>query len=97
MKMRRGVLAMLLCALAALHDVAFVRAQSPNYPSRPIKIVVPFPAGGPTDGMARLVSDRLGAVLGQSVIIENHGGGGGRAAASAPSWSPLLNPTVTPF
>jgi tripartite-type tricarboxylate transporter receptor subunit TctC len=52
-----------------------VHAQA--YPNRPIKIVVPFPAGGPTDGMARIISDRLGTVLGQSIIIENRGGGAG--------------------
>jgi tripartite-type tricarboxylate transporter receptor subunit TctC len=40
-------------------------------------MVVPFPAGGPTDGMARIISDRLGAVLGQTVIVENRGGGAG--------------------
>ena len=38
---------------------------------------MPFPAGGPTDGMARIISDRLGAVLGQSIVIENRGGGAG--------------------
>jgi tripartite-type tricarboxylate transporter receptor subunit TctC len=77
MTMKRAMVAMTLCATWALHDVGFAHAQSRSYPSRPIKLVVPFPAGGPTDGMARLISDRLGAVLGQSVITENHGGGAG--------------------
>jgi tripartite-type tricarboxylate transporter receptor subunit TctC len=40
-------------------------------------MVVPFPAGGPTDGTARIISDRLGAVLGQTVVVENRGGGAG--------------------
>jgi tripartite-type tricarboxylate transporter receptor subunit TctC len=40
-------------------------------------MIVPFPAGGPTDSMARIVSDRLGTVLGQTVIVENRGGGAG--------------------
>ena len=48
-----------------------------NYPNRPIRVIVPFPAGGPTDGMARIISDRLGRVLGQSIVIENRGGGAG--------------------
>ena len=52
-------------------------AQAQAYPDRPIKVVVPFPAGGPTDGMARIIADRLGAVLGQSIVIENKGGGAG--------------------
>ena len=49
-----------------------------NYPhKRPITIVIPFPAGGPTDGLARIISERLGAVLGQKIIVENRGGGAG--------------------
>jgi tripartite-type tricarboxylate transporter receptor subunit TctC len=40
-------------------------------------MVVPFPAGGPTDGMARIISDRLGEVLGQTIVVENRGGGAG--------------------
>jgi len=59
----------------AAATVCIAAAQS--YPNRPIKMVVPFPAGGPTDGMARIISDQLGAVLGQSVIVENKGGGAG--------------------
>src|SRR5690349_13486275 len=72
----RAVLALaLLTGSLLLHPVARVLADS--YPSKPIKMVVPFPPGGPTDGMARIVSDRLGQVLGQSVVIENRGGGAG--------------------
>ena len=74
---RRALLAALLCGGAALLGIPRAHAQAQNYPDRPIKMVVPFPAGGPTDGMARIISDRLGAVLGQSVIVESHGGGAG--------------------
>src|SRR5262249_58540408 len=69
------------------------------YPTRPIRIVVPFPAGGPTDGMARIVSDRLGAVLGQTIVVENHGGGAGGsigakavAAADPDGYTILITP-----
>jgi tripartite-type tricarboxylate transporter receptor subunit TctC len=55
-----------------------VEAQS--YPEKPIKLVVPFPAGGATDTTARLVAQRLQLSLGQSVIIENQGGAGGSIA-----------------
>ena len=64
-----------LCIGGALLSAGPAPAQ--DYPNRPIKVVVPFPAGGPTDGMARIISDRLGAVLGQSIVIENRGGGAG--------------------
>jgi tripartite-type tricarboxylate transporter receptor subunit TctC len=64
-------------------------AESQTYPSRPITIVVPFPAGGPTDALARVLSERMKGVLGQPVIIENVTGaagtiGVGRVARAAP-------------
>ena len=47
------------------------------YPNKPIRIVAPFPAGGPTDGAARLIADRLSASLGQTIVVENRPGGAG--------------------
>src|SRR2546429_5580848 len=80
--MMRALLAASLCAGWALAGTGLAHAQT--YPTRPIRIVVPFPAGGPTDGMARIVSDRLGAVLGQTIVVENHGGrAGGSIGAKA--------------
>jgi tripartite-type tricarboxylate transporter receptor subunit TctC len=64
-----------LCAGSVLMAASAAYAQT--YPNRPIKVIVPFPPGGPTDGMARIISDRLGQVLGQSIVIENRGGGAG--------------------
>jgi tripartite-type tricarboxylate transporter receptor subunit TctC len=72
--MLRALLTAALYALA-LHGPAPANAQT--YPTRPIKVVVPFPPGGPTDGMARIVSERVGTVLGQPIVIENRGGAGG--------------------
>jgi tripartite-type tricarboxylate transporter receptor subunit TctC len=65
-----------------------VPAQAQDrYPSRPIKLLVPFPAGGPVDVMGRLVAQHLSTTLGQQVIIENRPGAGatlaGKAAATA--------------
>src|SRR5438105_4844410 len=73
--MMRVLLAASLCAGLALPGIDLAHAQA--YPNRPIKMVVPFPPGGPTDGMARIISDRLGAVLGQTIVVENRGGGAG--------------------
>src|SRR3954453_12340381 len=75
----RALFAASLCAGSAPYLIApaYAQSQSQTYPNRPIKVIVPFPAGGPTDGMARIISDRLGTVLGQSIVIENRGGGAG--------------------
>ena len=75
----KALLAALLCVGWMLHPMgpAYAQSQTQTYPNRPIKVIVPFPAGGPTDGMARIISDRLGTVLGHSIVIENRGGGAG--------------------
>jgi tripartite-type tricarboxylate transporter receptor subunit TctC len=73
-------------ALIGLGLAVPARAQD-KYPSRPIKLLVPFPAGGAVDVMGRLIGQRLSSTLGQQVIVENRPGAGstlaGRAAASA--------------
>jgi putative tricarboxylic transport membrane protein len=60
---------------AMLAAVSGVTAQT--YPSRPVTVIVPFAAGGVTDIVARIVSERMNKALGQSVIIENVSGAGG--------------------
>jgi tripartite-type tricarboxylate transporter receptor subunit TctC len=65
-------------ALAVLAGIAAVHAQT--YPSRSITLVVPFPPGGSTDVVARIMAERMRPVLGQPVIIENVGGAGGSIA-----------------
>ena len=62
----------ILASLLAL-IVAPAFAQTP-YPERPIHIIVPFPAGGPSDVMARLIGDRMSADFGQGVVIDNRPG-----------------------
>jgi len=95
--MMRALLAALLCAGWLFHGGGLAHAQA--YPGRePIKIIVPFPPGGPTDGMARIISERLGTVLGQSIVIENRGGAGGGiggkfvAAADPDGYTLLMTP-----
>jgi len=84
---------MIAAALAAF--LAAASAQAQPYPSRPITVIVPFPAGGPSDVVARIVSEQMGKVLGQTMVIENVGGAGGsigsaRVAAAAPDGYTLL-------
>jgi len=86
MRTRRTTLAFL--AIAAL-GAQFSDAAAEVYPSRPITVVVPFPAGGPTDTIARILSERMTAFLGQPLVIENVTGAGGtigagRVARAAP-------------
>jgi tripartite-type tricarboxylate transporter receptor subunit TctC len=66
---------MLLAGAATVPLAPNAFAQA--FPSRPLRLVVAYPAGGPTDGIARIVAQDLGASLGQNVIIENVGGGSG--------------------
>ena len=72
------VLRTALMALGAvLSFTAPLAAWAEGYPERPIKFVVPYPPGGGTDVVARIVQPRLQAVLGQSIVIDNKGGAGG--------------------
>jgi tripartite-type tricarboxylate transporter receptor subunit TctC len=77
-----------LCAALALVAAAAGAQAQDNYPSQPIRLIVPHPPGGFTDILARLVAQRLGANTGQPVVVENKGGGGGtiaeRFVATAP-------------
>jgi hypothetical protein len=68
MHTRKMLLSSLACAVAfAISESAAAQV----YPARPITMVVPFPAGGPTDVIARIVADRMRGLLGQPIIIEN--------------------------
>ena len=73
--LRRTLLAMGLCA------VSLAAPAQEAFPARPLKIVVPYAAGGPADMLARMVAERLSPRLGQPVVIENKPGAGGHAGA----------------
>ena len=62
--------------------ISCVSAQD-AYPTRPLRFILPFPPGGGTDILGRLIADRLSASLGQPVVIENRGGAGGNVGAEA--------------
>jgi tripartite-type tricarboxylate transporter receptor subunit TctC len=83
-----------LLASIALFCAAFT-AGAQTYPAKPIKLVVPFPAGGATDILGRAVAQKMGEKLGQSVVVENRPGAGGtigsdQVAKSAPDGYTLL-------
>jgi tripartite-type tricarboxylate transporter receptor subunit TctC len=85
--MRRLVWALGVALVAAGQLIGSATAQ--DYPTRPITLIVPFPAGGPTDTLARILGDRMKESLGQSVIVENVTGAGStigttRAVQAAP-------------
>jgi tripartite-type tricarboxylate transporter receptor subunit TctC len=95
---RRCVLSAPVLALG-LSRAGFAQAQS--YPDRPIKLVVPFPAGGPTDIMGRIAGQLVSSALGQNVVVENRPGAGGTigsqdvAHANADGYTLLLGGTNT--
>jgi len=68
-------LARLLAGLSILLTPAFARAQ--DYPAKPIRLIVPFPAGGPNDIIARVIGQRMAELTKQPVVIDNRGGQGG--------------------
>jgi tripartite-type tricarboxylate transporter receptor subunit TctC len=84
---RRSIVSALALLVLLAATVAPSRAQS-DYPSRPIRLIVGFAAGGGNDIFARLVGDKLSQILGQSVVVENRPGAGGRLSAEYVSNQP---------
>src|SRR6476659_5750942 len=96
--MRRSVLhALVLVCLLCVAGIS----NAEDYPSRPITLVVPFPPGGSTTVMARIVGDKLSATIGQQIVVENKGGAGGTigtrfvAKAAPDGYTILLSYTAT--
>jgi tripartite-type tricarboxylate transporter receptor subunit TctC len=87
----------LLLVVSAIFSIA---AHAQSFPSKPVRIIVPFPAGGTTDIVARLVGQRMSETMGQAVVVENRGGAGGtigatEVAKAAPDGYTLLMHNVT--
>ena len=81
----------LLAVLSTMMAIAATSALAQNYPTRPVTIIVPFAAGGPTDIIARIVGEYFSKSLGQQFIVENVAGAGGttgitRGVAGAAGW-----------
>ena len=79
--MTRTLYAFVSLFAAVLAAPGAILAQ--DYPTRPITMVVPFPPGGSTDAMARIIQDPMGQALGQTLVIDNRGGAGGSTGAAA--------------
>jgi tripartite-type tricarboxylate transporter receptor subunit TctC len=73
----------LSCAAAALAATLPLHSFAQTFPNKPIRMIVPFPAGGATDILARALSQKLGEKLGQNVVVENRPGAGGTIGSSA--------------
>ena len=92
--MRKIILSMGILSFCAL-------AQAQSYPSKPVKLVVPFPAGSATDQVARVIGQELQGALGQPFVVDNKPGAQGTIAAegvarSAPDGYTLMVSTNTP-
>lgn len=87
----RRTLATLVAAGASglvLAGTGFAQQSAQPYPSRPITLVIPFAAGGPTDVLGRVIALRMGEILGQQIVVENVGGAGGMTGAQRVSTAP---------
>ena len=74
-------------------------APAQNYPSKPLTMIIPFAAGGPTDVLGRVIAQRMSEIMGQQVVVENVGGAGGmtgskRVADAAPDGYTFVLGTV---
>jgi tripartite-type tricarboxylate transporter receptor subunit TctC len=75
-------------AVASIAAAVLSPAHAQDYPTRPITLIVPYAAGGGNDVMARIVADKMGAALGQPIVVENRGGAGGSIATRAVAHAP---------
>ena len=77
-----------LCVLCVLCGSSLSTAQGQSYPTKPVRIVVGFPAGGPTDIVSRTIAPKMSEALGQTVIVDNRGGAGGVIATEQVAKAP---------
>src|SRR4051794_17817343 len=93
--MNRSLLFCIVAATVMASGPSDAQQAAPSYPTRQVRMVVPYPAGGPTDLIARILAQKLSERLGQTFIVENVGGasgavGAGQVAQAAPDGYTLL-------
>jgi tripartite-type tricarboxylate transporter receptor subunit TctC len=88
--MQKMIAKLVLASLTSVSLLALLpfAAQAQSYPTRPVRVLVPFPAGGVTDVTARLIAQKLGEAFGQQMVIENRTGASGTIGADAAAKSP---------
>jgi tripartite-type tricarboxylate transporter receptor subunit TctC len=84
-------------AIALALGTALAGAQTIPYPSKPVRMILPFSAGGTTDILARLVAQRLSVLYGQQVIVDNRTGGGGHIGAELVAHAPADGSRTRPL
>lgn len=94
-KNRRAAIGLVLTLFACTAELPAAQAQTPAWPTRPVRVVVPYPPAGTTDLVGRVIAQELGKKLGQNFIIDNRGGASGQigteiAAKAAPDGYTLL-------
>ncbi|MCX7158293.1 MAG: tripartite tricarboxylate transporter substrate binding protein, partial [Proteobacteria bacterium] len=89
-------------AAALLGLAVSLGAFAQGFPAKPVRMVVPYPAGGPTDQLGRIIAEHMSQTLGQTVVVENRGGantqiGTAEVAKAAPDGHTILFGGITPF
>jgi tripartite-type tricarboxylate transporter receptor subunit TctC len=84
----------MLCLFGALVFAAPLATTAQSYPTKPVRLLVPYPAGGPNDVLARMLGGKLSEAWGQQVVIENRAGAGGNLAAEAAARAPADGYTI---
>src|SRR6202521_265 len=77
-----------LIAALALFSIFFSTSNAQDWPTRPLRIVVPFPAGGSADVQSRVIADELSKALGQPALVDNKPGAGGNTGAAEAARAP---------
>lgn len=91
---RRNLLSLTAFTLAATATPVWAQAATPTFPSRSLTMVVPFPAGGITDAIARILALKVSEQLGKPVVVDNKPGGGGQIAAAFVRQQPADGHTI---